>query len=85
MTRRAYLILLTVTVVVWTTVLVFRVIFGWIARDSTIRTSGIPNGPGFLEGIAFASSKRPHIIFMAWMKAFGPIFWFRMGPYHVSC
>jgi hypothetical protein len=44
-----------------------------------------PNGPGFLEAIAVASSKRPHIIFTAWMKTFGPIFWFRMGPFHVSC
>eukprot|EP00884_Botryococcus_braunii_P022865 jgi/Botrbrau1/9262/Bobra.180_1s0019.1 len=68
----------------WASIYVCRLLSDWIRVEFCMRhRSGIPKGPAFFEALQFAGVRDPHRIMTRWIKRFGPVFWYHLGPYHV--
>jgi hypothetical protein len=84
--RRLNIFSLAVTLLVlWAFSYVVRPLSAWLVREFQLRTNGIPKGPTFLEAASLAATLQPQNLYAKWVKQFGSIFWYNMGPYHVCC
>eukprot|EP00884_Botryococcus_braunii_P011837 jgi/Botrbrau1/20654/Bobra.0594s0001.1 len=58
-------------------------VISWVRIDTAIRSSVICRGPSLLHVLATSTSRQYHRVLAGWVREFGAIFWYRMGPLHV--
>eukprot|EP00884_Botryococcus_braunii_P013433 jgi/Botrbrau1/22090/Bobra.0206s0016.1 len=80
---KASLFLASALIVIWICISVFRALSAWFRVERALRKSGIPSGPPFFAALEAAKSEKPHRTVTQWVKEFGPLFWFHLGPFQV--
>lgn len=69
---------------VWMLWCAFSTALAWLRIEVGIRRSGVRKGPPSLQILKDSASPRIHRIMEGWVREFGPVFWYRVGPLHVS-
>lgn len=67
----------------WTLWRFYLAVASYLRIDAGVRKCGAPQGPSFKDALSVPPGDL-HKHLSAWARQFGPIFWYRFGPYHVS-